>query len=168
MLLWSGGIDSTAVVVAFLEATRADPAARARLLVRLAPRSIDENPRFFARAIAPALRHEMLDGHVRDAFPPGARVVTGDPADMLLGTFKIAAAFRAPGPANPLWMAMDAPWRETMPKALHARGLLLNPGERPTSASVDAASARVGRVDHAAHRRRRRSPSRRSSTGTGG
>ena len=59
---------------------------------------------------------------------------------MLLGTFKIAAAFRAPGPDNPLRMAMDTPWRQTMPKALHARGLLLNPGERPTPASVDAAS----------------------------
>ena len=56
--------------------------------------SIAEHPRFFERFIKPLPMHSPLKGHVRD-FIDGTRVVvTGDPADMLFGTIKMADAFK--------------------------------------------------------------------------
>lgn len=141
-LLWSGGIDSTAMVVAFLRATANDASTRSKLLVKYAARSMEENPNFVGSCIesaSPPVRFEQLqdEQHIRDAFDGAQIVVTGDPADMLFGTFKIQAAFQRPFMMNsngvmvenPVWMSLHKPWQEVMPAALHVRGLLLNPGE---------------------------------------
>ena len=45
-----------------------------------------EYPSFFDKYIS-SLSHKLIEGHVRDAFDGSTPVVTGDPADMLLGTF---------------------------------------------------------------------------------
>ena len=138
-VLWSGGIDTTAVVCALLLETAGDAAARARLRVRYCARSVGEYPAFFAQVIQPLLKHELIDGHVRDAFDATGvrRVVTGDPADMLFGTFVMAGAFkretlvdyRGRNVPNPLFMGLEKPWQDVVPKMLHARGLLLNRSE---------------------------------------
>lgn len=157
VVLWSGGIDSTAVVVAFLSVMRDAPAERRRLHVRFAPRSVAENPRFYHEVLVPAaaadggdggdggdspagaITLEQIEGHVRDAFDQGSEpmVVSGDPADMLFCTFKIAAAFtsltlsneRMGEIVNPMWMNLEEAWQRVLPAALHARGLLLNPDD---------------------------------------
>ena len=162
-VLWSGGIDSTAVMCALLAATDALPPAarRARLVVHYHARSIAEYPRFWAEHLAPlgaagALALEELVGHVRD-LPDGERlVVTGDPADMLFGTFVMAETFGEPWARDadgylvpdPLYLALDEPWHEVVPQLLHVRGLLLNPAERARpdrdARAADAAAEWVG------------------------
>ena len=131
-VLWSGGIDTTAAVVALLQV----PGAKERIRIRYCERSVTEYPRFFREHIS-TMRHELIKGHVRDAFDGVRPVVTGDPADMLLGTFVMAGAFkkhwlRTPDGRrirNPLFMGLDKPWEEVIPEMLHRRGLLLNRGE---------------------------------------
>ena len=88
-VLWSGGIDTTAAVVALLQV----PGAKERIRIRYCERSVTEYPRFFREHIS-TMRHELIKGHVRDAFDGVRPVVTGDPADMLLGTFVMAGAFK--------------------------------------------------------------------------
>ena len=122
-LLWSGGIDTTAMVVGFLQvATREDWTSR--LSVHYCRRSVRENPRFFERHIRPLPQHSAIEGHVRD-FVDGRRVVvTGDPADMLLGTVFMAKAFDGSAATNPMYFALDKPWRFIVPQMLRERGLL--------------------------------------------
>lgn len=126
-VLWSGGIDTTAVVVAFLRvATEAD---RSRITIRHCERSYDEYPEFFDRFIKNSFKCKEIEAHVRDAFEPGLPTITGDPADMLMGTHLMARAFgnwwdETKTHANPLFFALEAPWQNTIPKLMRARGLL--------------------------------------------
>eukprot|EP01045_Picozoa_sp_COSAG04_P006192 COSAG04_NODE_301_length_17421_cov_23.392045_2_plen_333_part_00 len=61
-LLWSGGIDTTAMVVGFLRvATPAD--WEGRLSVHYCPRSITEHPQFFENFIQKLPQHELIDDH---------------------------------------------------------------------------------------------------------
>ena len=62
-VLWSGGIDTTAAVVALLQV----PGARERIRIRYCQRSVAEYPGFFEAHIS-QLKHEVIEGHVRDAF----------------------------------------------------------------------------------------------------
>ena len=71
-------------VRALLLETAGDAAARARASACGTARGASrEYPAFFAQVIQPLLKHELIDGHVRDAFDATGvrRVVTGDPAD---------------------------------------------------------------------------------------
>ena len=138
-LLWSGGIDTTAVLVAFLREATADEWAT-KLSVHYCPRSLAEHPAFFASHIAPLPRHAPIDGHLRD-FVDGTRVVvTGEPADMLFGTVNLNHAFRGRtrngrrdgekdvegGPLirNVPYLALEKPWRNVVPSWLRSLRLL--------------------------------------------
>ena len=101
-----------------------------------------ENPRFFAEHVAPKLPHEVMEGHMRDELAGDLRCVTGDPADMLLGTKFMDVAFQSRYLVhpkgrlvrNPIYYRLQEPWREVVPPLLHASGLLLNPGDPDTEA----------------------------------
>ena len=96
-LLWSGGIDTTAVLAGFLRVATADDWRR-KLSVHYCPRSRTEHPRFFERFVVPLPNHAPIEGHLRD-FVDGSRViVTGDAAAPLFGS---AAGSKVP-PGNPL------------------------------------------------------------------
>jgi hypothetical protein len=94
-VLWSGGIDTTAAVAAFLRVTEESRGERQRLIIRYCPRSVGEYPAFWEEVIRTSFpRHEVIMGHVRDVFDGTRLVVTGDPNDMLWGTFVMANAFK--------------------------------------------------------------------------
>jgi histone H3 len=156
-LLWSGGIDTTAAVCAFLQVTEGDEEARQRLVVRYTKRSIHEYPAFFHDVIVKQIKHQMIEGHVRDVFNvddedvPESEipiVVTGDPADMLFGTYRMADALVSGA------YSLGESWQKRAPLLLHERRLLLNPNEyvnssgglrRPSGFTVrKAAAAWVG------------------------
>jgi len=128
-LLWSGGIDTTASLSAFLRVvgTGGGEWEAAGLSVHYSQRSIDENPRFFERFVR-HLPGGSFEGHVRD-FVDGAKVVvTGEPADMLFGTTWMSRAFRFArtegGEPNPTWYALDQPWERVIPEVIRMHGLL--------------------------------------------
>jgi hypothetical protein len=93
-LLWSGGIDTTAVLAGFLRVATADDWRR-KLSVHYCPRSLAEHPRFFERHIRPLPHHAPIEGHLRDFIDGSRVVVTGEPADML---FARRPAARTPRP----------------------------------------------------------------------
>ena len=92
-LLWSGGIDTTAVLAGFLRVATADDWRR-KLSVHYCPRSLAEHPRFFERHIRPLPHHAPIEGHLRDFIDGSRVVVTGEPADMIFGTVSLSHAFR--------------------------------------------------------------------------
>ena len=122
-ILWSGGIDTTAVICAFLQV--ATDEEKKHLLVRYCARSKEEYPLFFESFI-PQLPSQEIEGHVRDAFEDGF-TVTGDPADMLMGTLVMGGAFKGRytnKKPNTLHFALEKPWRDVIPQWLCQRGLL--------------------------------------------
>eukprot|EP01065_Artemidia_motanka_P017347 TRINITY_DN2081_c0_g1_i2.p1 TRINITY_DN2081_c0_g1~~TRINITY_DN2081_c0_g1_i2.p1 ORF type:complete len:768 (+),score=232.35 TRINITY_DN2081_c0_g1_i2:61-2364(+) len=140
-VLWSGGIDTTANVVGFLRAISDYPDAK--VVIRYCDRSIPEYPLFWEKHLGSGepgqcpFRCERIEGHVRDVVDeameapqkglPRRLIVTGDPGDMLMGTYVMALAFRGRkvgGSYNALHFGLDKPWQEVMPRLLHARGLL--------------------------------------------
>eukprot|EP01065_Artemidia_motanka_P017346 TRINITY_DN2081_c0_g1_i1.p1 TRINITY_DN2081_c0_g1~~TRINITY_DN2081_c0_g1_i1.p1 ORF type:complete len:775 (+),score=242.07 TRINITY_DN2081_c0_g1_i1:36-2327(+) len=140
-VLWSGGIDTTANVVGFLRAISDYPDAK--VVIRYCDRSIPEYPLFWEKHLGSGepgqcpFRCERIEGHVRDVVDeameapqkglPRRLIVTGDPGDMLMGTYVMALAFRGRtvgGCYNALHFGLDKPWQEVMPRLLHARGLL--------------------------------------------
>jgi len=130
-VLWSGGIDTTALVCAFIRISRAR--VDKRIIIRYAERSIKEYPWFFENVIQrhfPNMR--VIVGHVRDVIDGNNYVVTGDPADMLFGTFLMAQAFKGPfvrnadgrTVENPMSYKLEAPWQEIVPQLVHDQKLL--------------------------------------------
>lgn len=121
-VLWSGGIDTTAVLVAFLTCGL----DLKQIIVRYCERSKAEYPLFFEKFVT-NLRHELIEGHVRDTFTPQMPTVTGDPADMLMGTAVMSKAFfgvELNGVPNPLCYALDEPWENVIPAWVLTQGLL--------------------------------------------
>lgn len=123
------------------------PGAKDRIRIRYCARSVDEYPKFFESHIS-KLNHKLIEGHVRDAFDGSTPVVTGDPADMLLGTFLMADAFKnhwvwtgdGRRVQNALFMGLEKPWETVIPAMLAQRGLLLNGTDNRTSPDVIAAA----------------------------
>lgn len=125
-VLWSGGIDTTAAVVAFIRVWKGTPKFNL-IVIRYCVRSAEEYPKFFEEVIK-TMRHQRIQGHVRDVYDGKQDVVTGDPADMLFGTFLMSQAFsgRMIGKkVNPLHNKLEAPWEVVIPELLHSRGLLI-------------------------------------------
>lgn len=127
-LLWSGGIDSTAVLVAFLR-TAPPEAWKQQLSVHYCSRSVQENPGFFEQHVSHLPQHAVIEGHLRDfVFDTTyggdcpSTLVTGDPGDILFGGMLNAREFvRAARSSN---LDMQASWRKVVPELMRARGLL--------------------------------------------
>lgn len=133
-LLWSGGIDSTTVMVAFLR--NAPPEAwNEQLSVHYCLRSVDENPTFFKQHVSKLPQHEVIEGHVRDfvfASHEGTRasaevLVTGDPGDILFGGMLNAREIALQ--AEECKATLQGDWHTVMPELMRSQGLLAN-GER--------------------------------------
>ena len=74
------------------------------------------------------MHHEVIEGHVRDIVDGDRILVTGDPADMIFGTYLMGVCLKKPaqGEQNPLYGQLDAPWTEFIPLYLVHKGLLSN------------------------------------------
>ena len=74
------------------------------------------------------MHHEVIEGHVRDIVDGDRILVTGDPADMIFGTYLMGVCLKRPaqGERNPLYGQLDAPWTESIPRYLVHKGLLSN------------------------------------------
>ena len=116
-LLWSGGIDTTAMVTAFLRLTENSPEDRGRLIATFCWRSKQEYPFFYEIYISQMKTH-IIEGHVRDVLDGNKIIVTGDPADMIFGTYlmgKCLVQKDKDGKDNPLFMNLDSPWKTIIP-----------------------------------------------------
>jgi hypothetical protein len=114
-ILWSGGIDTTASITVFLQMTENYPEYRSRMVIRYAgERSILEYPLFFD-IIRREVAHREIQGHVRDILsePDVQIVVTGDPMDMMTGTFKMAEACKTYD------YSLTDNWAVVFPRLLH-------------------------------------------------
>lgn len=143
-VMWSGGIDSTAVLCALMRT--ASDAQRARLIVRCDENSIQEYPLFYKEFIlgsaggGPYAVEPMTDLSVsREAARCRFRLtVTGELGDQIFGSARMRGAFQPPWnsrhpvsgePSTNYFAAgLDAPWEDTVLPALAARGLLCGTG----------------------------------------
>lgn len=87
-ILWSGGIDSTAALVALIKAAKARDCID-RLEVLLTDQSITEYGLFFDRFVR-ALRHRFVDAPVTAWLNPQKLIVTGEHGDQIFGSAKAA------------------------------------------------------------------------------
>lgn len=119
---WSGGIDSTTVLVAMLLQAQAKPQRRSRLIVLLDDESVVENPLFYSTWIKDQLSTEFrkdkpLSWHeerIRECTSKSVMnsiLVTGELGDQLFGSDRCKAAFSGDLPvvALPSDTARDAP-----------------------------------------------------------
>merc|ERR1719361_2100516 len=131
-VLWSGGIDTTSLVCAFIRISGGSHVDK-RIIIRYAERSIKEYPWFFDNVIQKHFpRVQVIMGHVRDVINGKNYVVTGDPADMLFGTFLMAQAFKGPFVRNAdgrtvenvMSYKLEVPCQEIVPQLVHDQKLL--------------------------------------------
>lgn len=87
-LLWSGGIDSTVALVAFLE-TLPKAEWEERLEILLSMDSINEYPLFFHRFIHSQLPYTFICPPITNHFGAEALIVTGEHGDQLFGSDKL-------------------------------------------------------------------------------
>ena len=111
-VLWSGGIDSTAALIALLQATQARGEDE-RLEVCLSLGSIREYPNFFRERIHGKVRTVPVAAPVGDYIDENKLVVTGEHGDQLFGSFMIEEHL-ATGLAF-------LPWQEVFPLVARAR-----------------------------------------------
>ena len=95
-ILWSGGIDTTAMVVAFYLKTVGKQYLRDKITICHCERSIQENPQFFKTV--QAFKTLVIPYHVHDIlnYNNDAILVTDDPADMMFGTYVMAQCILDP------------------------------------------------------------------------
>eukprot|EP00551_Chaetoceros_affinis_P004298 CAMPEP_0203666100 /NCGR_PEP_ID=MMETSP0090-20130426/3200_1 /ASSEMBLY_ACC=CAM_ASM_001088 /TAXON_ID=426623 /ORGANISM="Chaetoceros affinis, Strain CCMP159" /LENGTH=1400 /DNA_ID=CAMNT_0050529885 /DNA_START=59 /DNA_END=4261 /DNA_ORIENTATION=+ len=150
MVAWSGGIDSTAVLVALLRTAGGDSCdssqRRGQLLIILDDTSISENPLFYKKFIDSKLaivwRNERTLSEIAQLYEKKqeiALLLTGELGDQLFGSSKCNIAF--PKPEQEKFIAgneeiveveltstkdisLSQPWEDTMIHILEERGLL--------------------------------------------
>src|SRR5882724_7672755 len=85
-VMWSGGIDSTTIVISLLKTWSAEDLKRVRILLSSA--SIQEYPRFYREYIAPRFRGQILNSTLipYSAFLNDSLLVTGELGDQLFGS----------------------------------------------------------------------------------
>ena len=86
-VLWSGGIDSTAALVALVN--NIAEADRSRLEVVLSMDSINEYPLFFRQFILRELPFKVIQPPITDHFSDTGLIVTGEHGDQLFGSDKL-------------------------------------------------------------------------------
>lgn len=87
-IYYSGGIDSTLVVIEFMKALSPSE-ARDRLRIKMSPESLRENPNFYFDHIRPKLSFESSESFSSD-FDRSCIIVGGEHNDQLFGTDIIA------------------------------------------------------------------------------
>lgn len=116
-LAWSGGIDSTAIAVAFLQSVHAPRIKKAkRLVFMLNARSISEYPAFYDKYIIKdyvvvPMSHSVVEN-------PKAIVVTGDLGDQLVTSMYVNNLEALVGGE-----AWRKPWKNTMAEYMSKRGV---------------------------------------------
>ena len=155
---WSGGIDSTAALVALLETATTETSRRQRLKVVLDEESMVENPTFYRNFIGGGKLEEVprqgqpLSWHEHRIRRENAAnvFVTGELGDQLFGSDRCKAAFpevdgereelppgldapQAPPPEYQgvfVEKGLGAPWEETILPSLDSVGLIAEGGFR--------------------------------------
>ena len=107
-VLWSGGIDTTAVICAFLRRIKERRLNPNKIIATFCERSQQEYPLFYEQVIS-KLECQVIEGHVRDIVDGEKILVTGDPADMIFGTYLMGVCLKKPaeGEENPLYGKLD-------------------------------------------------------------
>ena len=121
-VLWSGGIDTTAMVAAFNALTEKNSSLRELITICHCARSQTEYPKFHKETVL-KFNTLIIPQHVRDILMDdgidaeyGTILVTGDPADMIFGTYVMSQCVLDPptlrkgGPFSPLYMKLEASW----------------------------------------------------------
>ena len=69
---------------------------------------------------------QIIEGHVREFVDGNKILVTGDPADMIFGTYLMGVCLKKPknGEENPFFGNLDKPWRLHVPDYMSHKGLL--------------------------------------------
>ena len=118
-VLWSGGIDTTAMVVAFSALADKNSSLRNLITICHCARAKAEYPQFYNDTV---LKFEtmVIPHHVRDILSynieDGPILVTGDPADVIFGSHVMSQCLLDPptlkrgGPFSPLFMKLEARW----------------------------------------------------------
>ena len=106
-LLYSGGIDSTAVLVAMLQTAPSKEHLTRVLRLKLAQRAITEYPLFFERYISNRIEYTLLDDNVDicEHLDSEALIVTGELGDQLFGSNTMQRAIKTGIP-------LDGPWQQ--------------------------------------------------------
>ena len=120
-VLWSGGIDTSAMVSAFHEVIGSNKDLRKLILICFCESSLKEYPLFFEKIIK-KFRYQPIPHHVRDILEDheigraNDIIVTGDPADMIFGTYVMSQCILDPPNLksgtnlNPLYMNLESSW----------------------------------------------------------
>ena len=114
-LLWSGGIDSTAALVALLKA-----GARDLVQVYLSAGSIRENRRFFNEVIKPQLHYHKIKT-IDQALHPDSLIVTGEHGDQIFGSVLAGDYLKEKRWYRNADARLLQPWQKTFPAALRQR-----------------------------------------------
>lgn len=132
-VLWSGGIDSTAALVALLRAAERSGGGD-RIRVFLSAQSIEEHRWFFHRVIEPNLAYHRIET-VSDALDPDSLIVTGEHGDQIFGSALAADYLKKKYRLRRVAPQLFEPWRDLLPvvfcrrlnfdEALEAEGFLL-------------------------------------------
>jgi hypothetical protein len=151
IVCWSGGIDSTALLVCLLRtqlAIQSDNRINgSQLSVVCDEESIAENPSFYEKHLLSKVpivhRNGRTVSEIAAKFP-GALILTGELGDQIFGSDKCKSAFPTPRPSElspeeekilidsgalesdegAVKVALNQPWEESLLQLLKARGLL--------------------------------------------
>jgi hypothetical protein len=89
-VMWSGGIDSTAVLTTLMQVALPE-----QITVLFEPRSLKEYPWFFENHIKGKLKYKILDQHIhRYEQSPNEILVTGNPGDLLFSCSVVINNFK--------------------------------------------------------------------------
>ena len=118
-VLWSGGIDTTAMVVAFCALAEKKRSLRDLITICHSVRSQAEYPQFYKDTVL-NFDTMIISHHVRDILSnnteDGPILVTGDPADVIFGSHVMSQCLLDPptlkrgGPFSPLFAKLEASW----------------------------------------------------------
>ena len=118
-VLWSGGIDTTTIVVAFCALAEKNRSLRDMITICHSVRSQAEYPQFYKDTVL-NFDTMIISHHVRDILSHNAEdgpiLVTGDPADVIFGSHVMSQCLLDPptlkrgGPFSPLFAKLEASW----------------------------------------------------------
>ena len=123
-ILFSGGIDSTSVLTALLETRPPEASGRPTLIVKMAPRAVEEYPHFFFQYISAGKLPVEYVGDFDDIceFVNHTRLtVTGELGDQLFGSNTMARAASSQQMNLDDEWTQEAFWKEPLQKAAEGK-----------------------------------------------